>query len=168
MQSSYVTLLRIVTFPFQMVRFPPSSLYNSSNDRIGCAILETKTDTQPPGYNERTSAAERLDQTVSWIGETPASYMKRPAVESEPDKEDEEAPATGTTNLNQEKPKYKERHNARLTGARSHKPKTAYQQELEESVRSLTTEKEIWKTRALTLRLLLQSHGVSCPDFEGP
>ena len=37
---------------------------------------------------------------------------------------------------------------------------------LEKSVEKLTTEKEIWKTRALTLRYLLNNNGIPCPDFD--
>jgi len=37
---------------------------------------------------------------------------------------------------------------------------------LEKSVEKLTTEKEIWKTRALTLRSLLNNNGIPCPDFD--
>ena len=34
---------------------------------------------------------------------------------------------------------------------------------LEKAVEKLTTEKEIWKTRALTLRSLLNNNGIPCP-----
>jgi len=37
---------------------------------------------------------------------------------------------------------------------------------LEKAVEKLTTEKEIWKTRALTLRSLLNNNGIPCPDFD--
>ncbi|KAK0435529.1 hypothetical protein EV421DRAFT_1229788 [Armillaria borealis] len=133
----------------------------------GCAILETKTDTQPPVYKEWTSIEEELDQSISTsTREIPAFFMERRPVESEPDKENEEGSAAATTNLNQEKAKYKERHNAGVTRARNRKRKMLHEHELEESVRKLTTETEIWKTRALTMRQLLQSHGVRSPDFE--
>jgi len=40
-----------------------------------------------------------------------------------------------------------------------------YQRELEESVEKLTLEKDVWWTRALTLRQILQSHGIPFIEF---
>ncbi|KAJ7622057.1 ectomycorrhiza-regulated protein [Roridomyces roridus] len=65
----------------------------------------------------------------------------------------------------QEKIEYKRRQNT-LAARRSRKRKMMHQEKLEEAVERLSREKEIWKTRALTLSNLLRSHGLPCPDFQ--
>jgi hypothetical protein len=100
--------------------------------------------------------------------EIPAYFLSRRRAASQPsDEEDdeliEEPPAANATD--QEKIEYKRRQNT-LAARRSRKRKLLYQQQLEMTVERLTMEKEIWKTRALTLKQLLESHRIPCPDFK--
>lgn len=82
--------------------------------------------------------------------------------EEEEDELTEEPPASNATD--QEKIEWKRRQNT-LAARRSRTRKMIKVQRLEETVERLTKEKEIWKTRALTLKQLLHSHGIICPDF---
>ncbi|KAG7451931.1 uncharacterized protein BT62DRAFT_272236 [Guyanagaster necrorhizus] len=143
---------------------PPSSMDGAygtiprkRRSPIASSTLGLDAPTQPRRY---------VTPSVTSRKEIPAFFMRRRPQSIPSDEEDElteEPPAAGATD--QEKVEYKRRQNT-LAARRSRKRKMVYQHELEETVRRLTTEKEIWKTRALTLRQLLQSHGVRCPDFE--
>lgn len=94
-----------------------------------------------------------------------AGSMRPPSQPSdeEDDELTEEPPAANATD--QEKIEWKRRQNT-LAARRSRKRKMVYQQQLEVTVDRLTMEKEVWKTRALTLKQLLHSHGIPCPDFK--
>jgi hypothetical protein len=99
--------------------------------------------------------------------EVPAYFSKRRNSDPGPGEEEEdelteEPPASNATD--QEKIEWKRRQNT-LAARRSRKRKMLNVQRLEESVERLTREREVWKTRALTLRQLLHSHGIICPDF---
>ncbi|KAJ7144821.1 ectomycorrhiza-regulated protein [Mycena crocata] len=98
--------------------------------------------------------------------EIPAFFANRRSLSQPSDEEEdeltEEPLAANATD--QEKIEYKRRQNT-LAARRSRKRKLMHQQQLEEAVQRLTQEKEIWKTRALTLSNLLRSHGITCPDF---
>ena len=52
-----------------------------------------------------------------------------------------------------------------MAARKSRMKKLEHKVALEKAVERLTTEKEIWKTRALTLRSLLNNNGIPCPDF---
>lgn len=82
--------------------------------------------------------------------------------EDEEDELTEEPPASNATD--QEKIEWKRRQNT-LAARRSRTRKMMKVQRLEDTVERLTKEKEIWRTRALTLKQLLHSHGIICPDF---
>ena len=60
---------------------------------------------------------------------------------------------------------WKRRKNV-LAARRSRKRKLERQRELEESVEKLTLEKDVWRTRALTLRQILQIHGIPFNEFQ--
>ncbi|KAJ7434150.1 hypothetical protein FB451DRAFT_1470077 [Mycena latifolia] len=94
----------------------------------------------------------------------PASYglSCNPRLVSRDSSNGEEPLAANATD--QEKIEYKRRQNA-LAARRSRKRKLMHQQQLEEAVERLTREKDIWKTRALTLSSLLRSHGIACLEF---
>ncbi|KAJ7447155.1 ectomycorrhiza-regulated protein [Mycena latifolia] len=98
--------------------------------------------------------------------EVPAFFASRRSLSQPSDEEEdeltEEPLAANATD--QEKIEYKRRQNT-LAARRSRKRKLMHQQQLEEAVERLTREKEIWKTRALTLGNLLRSHGITCPEF---
>lgn len=98
--------------------------------------------------------------------EIPAFFQKMrnntPPSDEEEDELTEEPPASNATD--QEKIEWKRRQNT-LAARRSRKRKMQNVQRLEETVERLTREREIWKTRALTLKQLLISHGIICPEF---
>ncbi|KAG6809373.1 hypothetical protein H0H92_000511 [Tricholoma furcatifolium] len=98
--------------------------------------------------------------------EIPAFFQKMrtrtPPSDEEMDELTEEPPAPNATD--QEKIEYKRRQNT-LAARRSRKRKMENVQRLEETVERLTREREIWRTRAMTLKQLLISHGIICPDF---
>lgn len=71
----------------------------------------------------------------------------------------------GPNATEKEQIEWKRRQNT-LAARKSRKRKLLHQQELEESVERLTQEKEVWRTRALTLRQLLHSHGVPFTEFQ--
>ncbi|EDR12074.1 uncharacterized protein LACBIDRAFT_293242 [Laccaria bicolor S238N-H82] len=75
----------------------------------------------------------------------------------------EEEPGPNATE--KEQIEWKRRQNT-LAARKSRKRKLLHQQELEDSVERLTQEKEVWRTRALTLRQLLHSHGVPFNEFQ--
>ncbi|KAF5389685.1 hypothetical protein D9757_005982 [Collybiopsis confluens] len=80
----------------------------------------------------------------------------------EDDSEEEPLPANASA---KEKFEWKKRRNTKAA-RRSRKRKQVYTEQLEATVEQLRLEKETWKTRALTLRQLLKSHNMPCPDFE--
>ena len=85
-----------------------------------------------------------------------------PLSDAEEDELVEELPASNATD--QEKIEWKRRQNT-LAARRSRKRKLMNVQRLEDTVERLTREREIWKTRALTLKQILQSHQIVCPEF---
>ena len=86
-----------------------------------------------------------------------------PPSDEEDDELTEEPPAPNATD--QEKIEWKRRQNT-LAARRSRKRKLLYTQQLEGTVEKLTMEKEVWKTRTMTLKHLLHSNGIPCPDFK--
>ncbi|KAJ7894532.1 ectomycorrhiza-regulated protein [Mycena leptocephala] len=113
--------------------------------------------TQPRTYSTPSLTSKK---------EIPAFFASRRSLSQPSDEEEdeltEEPLAANATD--QEKIEYKRRQNT-LAARRSRKRKLMHQQQLEDAVDRLTREKEIWKTRALTLSNLLRSHGITCPDF---
>jgi len=92
---------------------------------------------------------------------------KRPrgeALEEEKDEPDADEPLAPNT-TEREQVEWKRRKNV-LAARRSRGRKLEYQRELEESVENLTLEKDVWWTRALTLRQILQSHGIPFIEFQ--
>ncbi|KAF9059331.1 hypothetical protein BDP27DRAFT_1341678 [Rhodocollybia butyracea] len=78
------------------------------------------------------------------------------------DSDDEPLPPDASE---KEKSEWRKRRNTKAA-RRSRKRKVLYTERLEASVAQLRLEKETWRTRALTLRQLLKSHSLPCPDFE--
>lgn len=100
--------------------------------------------------------------------ELPAVFArKRARSEALGDEEDEldNEKAPGPNATEREQIEWKRRQNT-LAARKSRKRKLQHQQELEDSVKALTTEKEVWKTRALTFRQLLVSHGIPFNEFQ--
>ncbi|GLB43665.1 putative basic region leucine zipper [Lyophyllum shimeji] len=121
------------------------------------SLLPLDAPTQPRRY---------VMPSVTSRKEIPAFFQKMrtntPPSEDEEDELTEEPPASNATD--QEKIEWKRRQNT-LAARRSRKRKLMNLQRLEETVERLTREREIWKTRALTLKQLLISHGIICPEF---
>ncbi|KAJ4467032.1 hypothetical protein J3R30DRAFT_2088629 [Lentinula aciculospora] len=78
------------------------------------------------------------------------------------DSDDEPLPPNASE---RERSEWKKRRNTKAA-RRSRKRKMIYTERLEANVEKLRLEKEMWRTRALTLRQLLKSHNLPCPDFE--
>lgn len=117
--------------------------------------------TQPRRYIS-ASTTSRKDIPSYFARRQPGSGRAQSIPSDEEDELTEEPPAANATD--QEKIEYKRRQNT-LAARRSRRRKTQYTQNLAETVEKLKMEKEVWKTRALTLKQLLHSHGVPCPDF---
>jgi hypothetical protein len=113
-----------------------------------------------------TQARRYLTPSATSRKEVPAFFYKmRTASPPSDDEEDElveEAPAPNATD--QEKIEWKRRQNT-LAARRSRKRKVQNLQRLEQTVEQLTREREIWKTRAMALKQILNSHNIVCPDF---
>ncbi|RXW17710.1 hypothetical protein EST38_g8146 [Candolleomyces aberdarensis] len=122
-------------------------------------LIPLDAPTQPRRYLAPSATSKK---------DVPSYYTKRPSYgrlsdDEQEDELNEEPPAANATD--QEKIEWKRRQNT-LAARRSRKRKLLQQQQLEQAVEDLTREKEIWRTRALTLRQLLISHGILCPDFK--
>ncbi|KAF8899386.1 hypothetical protein BD779DRAFT_1465309 [Infundibulicybe gibba] len=122
------------------------------------SMLPLDAPTQPRTYRVASSTSRKT---------IPAFFANRRGPHSHPSDEEEdelteEPPASNATE--QEKIEWKRRQNT-LAARRSRKRKLIHQQHLEENVERLTVEMELWRTRALTLKGLLHSHGIACPDF---
>ncbi|KAG7100109.1 hypothetical protein E1B28_001889 [Marasmius oreades] len=112
---------------------------------------------QPRNYLSPSSTSRK---------EIPTYFLKRrPQPQRSEEEEDdeliEELPSNAT---DQEKIEFRRQRNT-IAARRSRRRKMAYQQELEESVERLKMERQKWKTRAETLRQLLLSQGIPCPDW---
>lgn len=142
--------------------YPSSAL--PSRDMTGA--IRTRRSPGAIGMDEPTQPRHYAIPSSTSRKEVPTYFTRRhqpPSVISdEEDELTEEPPAANATD--QEKIEYKRRQNT-LAARRSRKRKMQYTQNLQETVEKLMIEKEVWKTRALTLKQLLQSHGVACPDF---
>ncbi|KAJ3999075.1 hypothetical protein F5050DRAFT_1555344, partial [Lentinula boryana] len=126
------------------------------------ALLGPDAPTQPRNY-VTPSATSRKEIPSYFIKQQrrptpPQAHMS----EDEDDELTEEPPAENATD--QEKIDYKRRQNT-LAARRSRKRKLVYTHQLEATVERLTAEREMWRTRALTLRQLLRSHNIPCVDF---
>ncbi|KAG5639648.1 hypothetical protein H0H81_008809 [Sphagnurus paluster] len=121
------------------------------------SLIPLDAPTQPRNYVTPSATSRK---------EMPAYFQKHrnntPPSEEEEDELTEEPPASTATD--QEKIEWKRRQNT-LAARRSRQRKMQNMQRLEETVERLTREREVWKTRALTLKQLLISHGIICPEF---
>ncbi|KAL0567852.1 hypothetical protein V5O48_014147 [Marasmius crinis-equi] len=97
--------------------------------------------------------------------EIPSFYLKRrPQLQIPEDEDDELTEELPSNATDQEKIEFR-RHRNTLAARRSRRRKQAYQQDLEESVERLKIERQKWKTRAETLRQLIRSQGIACPEW---
>lgn len=148
--------------PTIITHAPPLRSPSSRSYPTPDTLIDADAPTQPRNY---------VTPSVTSRKEIPSYYLKQqrrsPTVqahmsEDEDDELTEEPPAENATD--QEKIDYKRRQNT-LAARRSRKRKLVYTQQLEGTVDRLMMEKEMWRTRALTLRQLLRSHNIPCPDF---
>lgn len=123
------------------------------------SLVDLDAPTQPRNYTTPSVTSRKA---------IPAFFTKRRGrshpseEEDEEDELTEEPPAANATD--QEHIEWKRRQNT-LAARRSRQRRQLHQQRLEETVERLTVEKEVWRTRALTLRQLLRSQGIPYPDF---
>lgn len=146
-----------VAGPSSLVHRRRSSAGSGSRKRSPDSLISPDAPTQPRKYTTPSATSKK---------EVPAFFAKRYPPQGSDEEEDElteEPPAANATD--QEKIEWRRRQNT-LAARRSRKRKLLQQQHLEEMVERLTREKEVWRTRALTLRQLLHSHGILCPDFK--
>lgn len=158
----------------QISAFPPSPATSSSSNagqqrrrssgtirRVSPeALIDLDAPTQPRRYVTPSSTSRK--DVPAFFGKR-AMYSKMQPTSDGEDELTEEPPAANATD--QEKIEWKRRQNT-LAARRSRKRKLQQQQALEEAVEQLSRDKEMWRTRALTLRQLLLSHGILCPDFK--
>ena len=123
------------------------------------ALLPLDAPTQPRGPSA-TSPKGRSSVSTVLTGKRPRAE----ALEEEEDELDAEEPLAPNM-TESEQIEWKRRKNV-LAARKSRKRKLEYQRELEESVEKLTLEKDVWRTRALTLRQILQSHGIPFNEFQ--
>ncbi|KAH6911034.1 hypothetical protein BKA70DRAFT_1423786 [Coprinopsis sp. MPI-PUGE-AT-0042] len=154
--------------------FPPSPATSSSSNAgqqrrrssVGMrrvspdALIDLDAPTQPRRYVTPSTTSRK--EVPAFFGKR-AMYSKMPPASDGEDELTEEPPAANATD--QEKIEWKRRQNT-LAARRSRKRKLQQQQALEDAVEQLSRDKEMWRTRALTLRQLLLSHGILCPDFK--
>ncbi|KAF5332455.1 hypothetical protein D9611_005355 [Ephemerocybe angulata] len=143
----------------------PSSLVHRRR-RSGSSRRMSPDDLMP--HDAPTQPRRYLTSSATSKKEIPSYYTKRPSYSRVSDEEEDELAGEeplGPNATDQDKIEWKRRQNT-LAARRSRKRKLMQQQQLEQAVEDLTREKEIWRTRALTLRQLLISHGILCPDFK--
>ncbi|TFK21629.1 hypothetical protein FA15DRAFT_597543 [Coprinopsis marcescibilis] len=118
-------------------------------------------------HDAPTQSRRYITPSATSRRDAPSSFQRRSSYSRVSDEEEDELheEPLGPNATEQEKIEYKRRQNT-LAARRSRKRKLQQQMQLQEQVELLTKEKEIWKTRALTLRQLLLTHGILCPDFK--
>ncbi|KAJ7722567.1 ectomycorrhiza-regulated protein [Mycena maculata] len=124
----------------------------------GMPVPISDAPTQPRTYTTPSLTSKK---------EIPAFFATRRSLSQPSDEEEDELteePLSANA-TDQEKIEYKRRQNT-LAARRSRKRKLMHQQQLEEAVERLTHERDVWKTRALMLSKMLQSHGITCPNFD--
>jgi len=135
-------------------------------------LMPLDAPTQPRTYLTPSSTSKKdppLPPSPPSLASSSQGNNKRPrspnddGFDDQDELADEQPPAANATD--KEKIEWKRRQNT-LAARRSRKRKMMYTQQLETTVEKLTMEKEVWKTRTMTLKHLLHSHGIPCPDFK--
>lgn len=137
----------------------PSPTTSSGKHRSPDGLIPLDAPTQPRRYIT-PSATSRKD--VPSFFNNPKRRSQSIPSEGEEDELEEER--SGLPNNDQEEIERRRRKNT-IAARKSRMKKLEQKMALEQAVERLTTEREIWRTRALTLRSLLTSHGIPCPDF---
>ncbi|KAL9716735.1 hypothetical protein Ac2012v2_001188 [Leucoagaricus gongylophorus] len=144
-----------------MARCPgniPVSAYNSAKRRSPESVLPLDAPTQPRRY---------VTPSITSRKDIPSFYTQKrhTSFPSEGEEDELEEERSGIPNTDQQEIEKRRRKNT-IAARKSRMKKLEHKIALEQAVERLTTEKEIWKTRALTLRSILHKHGIPCPDFD--
>lgn len=139
--------------------------HNSSSSSTGSAPISRGNSTR----TRHSSPTSPLDHSVNPYPPASSRPRRSPnqrmlALPDDLEDDSEEEPLSPNASA-KEKSEWKKRRNTKAA-RRSRKRKQVYTEQLEATVEQLRLEKETWKTRALTLRQLLKSHNLPCPDFE--
>jgi hypothetical protein len=121
-------------------------------------LLSVDAPTQPRNYRIPSSTSRKV---------IPSSFSNKrnpPTRYSEGEEDELEEEHRGIPSNDQEEIEKRRRKNT-IAARKSRMKKLEQRIALEQAVERLTTEREVWKTRALTLQSLLTSHGIPCPDF---
>ncbi|KAF4590740.1 hypothetical protein EYR40_009337 [Pleurotus pulmonarius] len=113
-----------------------------------------------------TQPRKYVTPSVTSRKEVPATFLRKRA-RSQAFNDDDEMPedAPGPNATEKEQIEWKRRQNT-LAARKSRKRKLEHQQQLEDQVQALSSEREKWKTRALMLQNMLHSHGIPFAQFE--
>ena len=123
------------------------------------SVLPLDAPTQPRRY---------VTPSITSRKDVPSFYTqkkRRTSLPSEGEEDELEEERIGIPNNDQQEIEKRRRKNT-IAARKSRMKKLEHKIALEQAVERLTTEKEIWKTRALTLRSILHKHGIPCPDFD--
>ncbi|KXN86169.1 hypothetical protein AN958_09799 [Leucoagaricus sp. SymC.cos] len=123
------------------------------------SMIPLDAPTQPRKYV--TPSATSRKEVPSFFNN---NKQRSQSIPSEGEEDELEEERSGIPHNDQEEISRRRRKNT-IAARRSRMKKLEEKRALEQAVERLTTEKEIWRTRALTLRSLLASHGIRCPDF---
>ncbi|KAF5352511.1 hypothetical protein D9756_006276 [Leucocoprinus leucothites] len=120
-------------------------------------VLPLDAPTQPRRYITPSATSRR---------DVPSFFTqnRRTSLPSEGEEDELDEERSGIPSNDQEEIERRRRKNT-IAARKSRMKKLEQKMALEKAVEKLTTEREIWRTRALTLRSLLTSHGIPCPDF---
>lgn len=137
---------------------PGPSVSSSGKRRSPDNLIPLDAPTQPRRY-VTPSATSRKD-VPSFFN----NKRRSQSIPSDGEEDELEEERTGLPRNDQEEIEKRRRKNT-IAARRSRLKKLEQKIALEQAVERLTREREIWRTRALTLRSLLTSHGIPCPDF---
>jgi len=145
-----------------MARCPgniPVASYSPTKRLSPEGVLPLDAPTQPRRY---------VTPSVTSRKDVPSFYTqkkRRTSLPSEGEEDELEEERSGIPSNDQQEIEKRRRKNT-IAARKSRMKKLEHKIALEQAVEKLTTEKEIWKTRALTLRSILHKHGIPCPDFD--
>nr|WHL46210.1 bZIP transcription factor [Pleurotus ostreatus] len=113
-----------------------------------------------------TQPRKYITPSVTSRKEVPATFLRKRG-RSQAFNDDDEMPedAPGPNATEKEQIEWKRRQNT-LAARKSRKRKLEHQQQLEDQVQALSSDREKWKTRALMLQNMLHSHGIPFAQFE--
>jgi len=156
-------------------RFPSTAPSTGSPSTTGSRRRTSATGTRKGITPESLVPIDAPTQPRKYVTPSATSRKELPAVfarkrarsqalgDEEDELDSERGPGPNATE--KEQIEWKRRQNT-LAARKSRKRKLQHQQELEDTVKGLTSEREVWKTRALTFRELLVSHGIPFNEFQ--